>query len=310
MKRIGWIVLLIAVMVFSGCAGTAQTEEPPAEALPETPDPVEEALTVTDSLGRTVSLDAEPQRIVSLAPAITEILFVLDLGDRIVGVTEYCDFPAEAAEKPKVGGFKDPNMERILEQQPDLIFVAYGVQEELVDQMEDLGLTVCVLDAETVPEVAGNIRIAGTLTGAVDAAERVAGDIETRMEAVIQAVSGRTAPTVFFEVWNDPLMTAGSTSFLHSLLTLAGGNNIGGDSTESYYNYSMELLLEKDPQVYIINDHSHTPDDVMARPGYDALQSVKAGRVYSIDDNLINRAGPRVIDGLEQMAQLLHPEAF
>lgn len=269
-----------------------------------------EGKTFTDTLGREIKIDAYPQKIVSLAPAITEILFAIGLDSEIVGVSDYCDYPEKALTKEKMGGFSNPNVEKIAALEPDMVFLSAGVQEDVINKLEDLGVTVVVLDADTVEQVLNNIDLAGQLTGKEKEAQAVVEDIQTRLDKVEAAIKDLSKPTVFIEIWDDPLMSAGSTSFVNNIIELAGGVNVAADNTERYYNYSSEKLFEADPAYYIINTHSHTPADVKTRTGYDALSAVKNDKVVAVDDNLISRAGPRVIEGVEEMAKILHPEAF
>ncbi|HHT64265.1 MAG TPA: cobalamin-binding protein [Clostridia bacterium] len=266
--------------------------------------------TVFDSLGREISIEEYPEKIISISPAITEILFTLGLNEEIIGVSNYCDYPEEAQNKDKVGGFEDPNVEVIVAKKPDLVFASAGVQEELIKRLEELNIKVAVLDADNIEQVIENIIITGKITGKATEAEKIAAEMTNKMKEIKTKVKDRPKPRVFFEVWDDPLMSAGSDSFIHSIITDAGGINVAADNNERYYTYSLEKLLEVDPEVYIINTHSHTPDDIINRNGYDVLSAVKNNKVYTIDDSLISRAGPRVIQGLEEISKIIHPEVF
>lgn len=290
------LVLTLALGLATGCS--TQNEQ----AL--------KGKTFTDTMGRQITLDAYPQKIISLAPAITEILFAIGLDQEIIGVTDYCDYPEQALTKEKMGGFKNPNLETIVAAEPDMVFIAAGVQEDVIKKLEDLKVTVVVLDADTIDQVISNIELAGSLTGKEAEAKKVAADMRTRMTNITSKLKDVAKPTVFVEIWDDPLMSAGSTSFVNNLIEVAGGLNIAAGNTEKFYNYSMESLLQADPDYYIINTHAHTPADIQNRTGYEVLSAVKNNKVYAVDDNLISRSGPRVIDGLEQIAKIIHPEIF
>ncbi|MGI5901614.1 MAG: ABC transporter substrate-binding protein [Desulfitobacteriia bacterium] len=265
---------------------------------------------IKDTLGREINITSPPEKIVSLSPALTEILFAIGLDQEIIGVSEYCNYPAAAKNKPTMGDFSTPNVELVTSKDPDMVFVAAGVQEDVIEKFESLGITVVVLDADTIEQVIDNIELAGILTGKEKEAARVAEDMRKRLEAITAKVQNLEKPKVFFEVWDDPLMSAGSQSFIHDIIVTAGGENIAGKNTERYYNYSVETLLEENPDIYLINSHSHTPSDIKKRNGYQVLQAVKNDKIFVIDDDLISRPGPRVIEGLEQLARYFHPQAF
>ena len=313
-KKLFIVFLVIAALIFAGCStGPADNpQDEPAQSVSTTGDadggyPV----TFVDSLGREISIEEKPDKVISLSPAITEILFAIGAGEQVVGVTDYCDYPEEALAKPKVGGFEDPNVELIIESEPDLIFVAAGIQEELARHYEGFGIKVISLDAETVEQVLTNIQLAGMATGNVTEATELVEEMESRINKVVDTVAQVShRPTVFFEVWDDPLMTAGPGSFIDDLLRLAGGQSIAYDAAERFAQFSLEVLLERDPEIYLIQDHAHQPEDVMARSGYEGLSAVQQGRVAAVKDDLVTLPGPRLVEGLEIIAQILHPDLF
>lgn len=307
-------LLMISALIFAGCGSdngqVLQDEATPSESVMEGAGG-DYPVTLIDSLGREVTITEEPDKVISLSPAITEILFAIGAGDQIAGVTDYCEYPPEALEKNKVGGFEDPNMELIIELEPDIIFVAAGIQEELVQQFEKLGIEVVVLDAEEVKDVLNNIEVAGIAVGNWEEAQQLVADLEARINAVEEKVANAShQPTVFFEVWDDPLMTAGPGSFIDDLISMAGGQNIAYDAVKRYAEFSIEVLLERDPDVYLIQDHAHQPEDVMARPGFQGLTAVQTGRVAAVKDDWVTLPGPRIVDGLEAIARVLHPDLF
>lgn len=290
------IIIAIFISLSAGCSSVN--------------DRIQKEQSVKDSLGREIIIGQYPKKIISLAPAITEILFAIGLDQEIIGVSDYCDYPEKAKAKAKMGGFQNPNVELVASKDPDMVFISAGVQEEFIRKLEEINIKVVVLDADTIEQVIANIELAGQLTGKEEPAQKVAADMKAKLAEITAKVKDRPKPKVFFEVWDDPLMSAGSGSFINNMIETAGGNNVAATSKERYYNYSVEKLLETNPDIYIINSHSHTPADIKKRTGYMTLSAVQNDKVFMIDDNLISRAGPRVIQGLEAMARYFHPEAF
>lgn len=291
------LILMVCVMLLAGCGSKAGT------------DVGEDSKIFKDVLGREVEIKETPERIISLTPAVTEILFELGLDERIIGVTEYCNYPEAALKKPKMGGFANPNIELVVDAEPHIVFVAAGVQMELIERLEQLGITVFCLDAESVDQVIKNIQMTGEIMGVPEAAQKLTSEMQAKVDAVVLKVKDQERPVVFFEVWDEPLMSAGPGTFINSLIELAGGQNLAGDTDTRYPQLSMELLFERDPDVYIANNF-HKQSDIMARPGYENLTAVKTGRVHTIDDDLVTLPGPRVVLGLEEMARIIHPELF
>ncbi len=301
-----FVWLLAAVLVLPGC-GRQETREEGGNGFP---------LKITDDLGREVTVAAEPAKIVSLAPAITEILFALQLDEKVAGVTEYCDYPPQARNKPKVGGFSTPNTELVAAAKPDLV-LASTLQADYIRQMEGIGLTVVALEAKDLPGVLEKIRLVGRLAGAGPAAEELASSLQKRIDAVLAKTGGlpeEKRPLVLFEIWPDPLTTGGANSFLHSLIVLAGGRNIAGNIEKDWVALNPEVVLAANPDVIIYTHHGQsrwTAESIAARPGWENIRAVKEGRIGSIEDeNLVVRAGPRLVEGLEQTARLIHPELF
>ncbi len=318
--------LLIALMVvgLAACGPAATptpspTPPPPTVAptptpVPPTPTPAPYPMTVTDMAGRELTLAAEPQRIVSLAPSITEILFALGLGDRVVGVTQFCNYPPEATGKPQVGGYSDVSIEKVTEQQPDLILVSSIHMAQVLPELEKLGFTAMVIDAHDFPGVLDSIRLIGKVTHQDEAAEALTAQMQARADAVAQAVAGRPRPRVYWEL--DPtLWTVGPGSFVQDLIERAGGENIAADADMAWVQLSAEAIIAKDPEVIFLADHPYgeTKESVMARPGWEKISAVVNGRIVELTQeqgDIVSRPGPRVVDALELIARALHPDAF
>ena len=296
------LVMLLLVASLAGC-GDASEEE--GEAAPKTATfPV----TVTDDAGRDVTVDARPERIVSLAPANTEILYGLGALDRVVGVTTYDDYPPEVATLQKVGDFVGPNLEAIAALEPDLVLVTTGVQADIIAQIEALGATVIAIDPQSLDALYTSIGIVGTAIGEPAKAEEVVSEMKRELAGIQEAIDA--APVrCFIEIAQDPLFTAGSGTLLADLIDQAGGENVVTEA--GYVGYSVEQLLTDDPEVYLATLGSMSdPADLAERPGYAGLSAVKNGRVAVLEDNLVSRPGPRIIQGVRQIAEALHPEAF
>lgn len=265
------------------------------------------SMTITDDLGREITIFGTPERIVSLAPSNTEILFALGLGDKVAGVTAYCDYPPEAAQKEKVGGYSTINIEKVVALNPDLILASGGVQEEVVEQLEGLGVTVVALWPDNLDGILHDITLVGDITGVKDTADALTENLRQRIENIVNAVENASKPEVFYVVWDEPLMTAGQGTFPDDLITRAGGVNIGADAGTSYLIYSLEVLVQQNPSVIILS-HGKTPADMASLAGWQDLTAVRENKVFTIDPDITSRPGPRIVDGLEQMARYIHPE--
>ncbi len=303
------ILFLFAALAACGPAGNDGPTPMPPTLVP---------LVLTDDLGRAVTLPAIPQRIISLSPTATEILFAIGAGGSVVGVTTYCDYPAEAQSLPKVGGYSANtiSVETILSLQPDLIVAAAEEQQALIADLEKAGLVVISLAPLTFDQVYADIELIGRATGHLNEATEVVQQMQARLAAVRQVVSAvppEKRPTVFWEVFDEPLMTAGPSSFIGQMIELAGGANTFADLAEEYPQVSVEQVITRDPGV-IMGPNSHgtgmTPEQLAARPGWDHVDAVKNRRVYWIDANIVSRPGPRLVDAVEAIAGALYPDLF
>jgi iron complex transport system substrate-binding protein len=256
------------------------------------------------------------QRVVSLAPSNTEILFAVGAGDKVFGRDEFSDYPAEAALIESVGGsMGEYSTEAIVALKPDLVLAAEINPPELVKQLEDLGLTVYYLkNPLTLEEMYVNLEIVAQLTG--EDPTKLTDSLKARVSAVdekIMPLSSR--PSVFYEIdATDPSKpyTYGPGTFGDLLIERAGGFNIGRDLTDAYPQISLEQIVVSNPTVILLGDSmwGTTVESVLARPGWETIEAVKSSQIFPIDDNLISRPGPRLVDGLEQLAKLLHPGVF
>lgn len=270
---------------------------------------------VTDEAGRHVRVSSEVRRIVSLAPSLTEVLYALGAGERIVGVTDFCDFPAEAMAKPKVGGPMNPSLEQIVALNPDLILAQAngGNRRETVDALERLGLPVYATDARTVDQVIESAHTLAGLIGLDEPGARLAASLRARLETLKDKLAGRAPRRVFFVVWHEPVITIGRNTFLADAMRLAGGE-FALDLEQDWPRISLEKVVSVQPDVLVFAgahdaETRRTIDDLRQLPGWRILDAVRNNRVVILSD-AVNRPAPRLIDCIEQLARQLHPDAF
>ena len=304
LRKLFFITLLIA-LTLAACA-------------PAVPSNEAAGITIIDGLGREVQLVSAAERIVSLAPSNTEILFALGAGDKVVGRDEFSDYPEEAKTIASVGGSMGQySLEAIVALKPDLVLAAEINSPELVKSLEDLGITVYYLsNPKTLEGLYTNIEIVATLTGRDPT--KLTDSLKARVAAVDEKIMPlNSRPSVFYEIdATDPSKpyTAGVDTFINLLINRAGGANFTelAGVTDPYPQIGLEQLLVTQPNFIILGDAmwGTTPESVAARPGWNALIAVTEGNVFPFDDNLLSRPGPRLIDGLEALAKLLHPGVF
>lgn len=327
MKRTALVllVLLIGAVVASGClkggeisttpsptqSRTTTSPEPPETTTP-TPTETERPyypITVTDFANRTVTLEKAPERVVTLAPSITEDLYYLGLFDRVVGVTDYDDFPPEVANVTRIGGYgKYANLEVIASLEPDLI-LADSYSLTILEDLEKIA-PVVIVDPHGLNDIPRALELLGQVFDAKEQAEKAIVELRAGIEGISSAVKEALRLKVFYVVWNDPLMTAGGGTFISDVIELAGGENIFNDTT-GWPQVSFEQVLERNPDVIILTPHCGMKvEDVYNTPLADT-NAARNGRVYMVEnENDIIHSSPRVVRGLETLARLLHPEAF
>lgn len=266
-----------------------------------------------DDVGRRIYLAKPPARVVSLAPSITEMLFSLGLEDQIVGVTEFCDYPAGAKSKAKVG-YANPNVETIIVLRPDMVLAPKDfLRPDLQAKLEQLKIPVFVLDAKTLEDIPLQMHTLGTMFEKASAANDVTQRIRQRMAELKLKVETLPAKRVLYVLNSQPLISVGPGSFIHQMIGLAGGVNVAAQAGVAYPRLSMETVLKEDPEVLIFP--SGEVETVPRREQqqwrrWDSLSAVKQQRFHEVSSNLLNRPGPRVIEGLEQLVRAIHPELF
>jgi len=271
-------------------------------------------ITITDDLGREVTIEKIPQRIISLSPSNTEILFALGLGDRVVGVTNVCNYPPEAKEKEKIGDYSNPSLEKIIDLKPDLILAAFGNPGKLIEQLENLNLIVVGLNPKTIEDIFGSIELVGKITDEEKKALELVENLRERTEKVLaktEKLTREQRPRVLYVVWYKPLWTAGSETFIDELIRKAGGVNIAGNLS-GWPKMSLEAVIEKNPEIIIVGEgHSGgLIETVKAESTLSETDAFKNNKIFTIDADIVSRTGPRIIDALEEMAKIIHPELF
>ena len=320
------VTLLLLITFLAGCGGSQPTgdqaspsagQPSPGEAEPASGDAASEAqqtvypITVKDAAGRDVTIAAEPQRIVSVAPSNTELLFALGKGDALVGRSEFDDYPAEALAIESVGGFFPPDYEKILSLEPDLILLIGGSEEARAKLENEYGLTTFVVDPQTFAELYEGVIALGQVVNAQAAAADLVAEIQQEVAAIeAKAATADTRPVVFYQVWHDPLMTAGPGSFIDDMIRIAGGTNAAAAAADPWPQFSLEQLVAANPDL-IVTASPEAAQEALAQKGWESLQAVKEARVLGLpDENIVVRPGPRLIQGLNWFAEAIHPELF
>lgn len=250
-------------------------------------------------------------KVISISPAATEILYEIGAGEYVIGVSSYCNFPEEVNLKKRVGSFEAPDIENIFKIGPNVVFLDSGVQINIISQLQNLGIKVIALDAKTFEDILQNIKIIGQVTyHEKDAINLCKYMNEKCFDICTKVKYCDYKPKVFFEVWDEPLMCAGSETFIYHIINMSGGENIINTDITGYSRYNIEVLINKNPEIYIINSHCHELKNVHNRMGYLNIQAIYDQKIYIIDENLISRAGPRIVNGLEIISLMLHPELY
>ncbi len=300
LKRLGICIVLLSLFV-SMVAGCRSQFQPG---------------TYTDDMGRAVAIDQAPQRIVSFGPSITEILFALSLEEKVVGVSNYCDYPEAATLKPKIGDAFNPSLERIVELEPDLVLTVK--QEQLNRELDALGIKFMVLDPEDIDGIWGDIELVGEITGTEKKAEELIEDMQDSISQVIALMEDAPEVRVFFIIDATDLTlpwTAGTGSFIDALITMAGGENIAAKAQGAWVQFSLEQIVSADPEIIVIQTMTGgiptvSKEGLEEHPVWGEMSAVKQGNICFINGDLVSRPGPRIVQGLEEMAKIIHPGLF
>ena len=270
------------------------------------------AVPFTDELGRKVMVVHPPQRIISIAPSVTEILFALNLGERIVGVSSYCNYPPEAKQKERVGGYINPSMEKIVALHPDLVIqTADGDLKTFVDRLTSLGIPIYITNPRSVNEVMDSILKIGAVTFTTKGAENLVGSMREKIQDIQRRVQGQPQPRVLHAMSVDPLISSGKGTFVHDLILLAGGRNVAENARGKHPQLSMEEVISRDPEVILLSamlSSDSLQDQKKWWQRWREISAVRSERIYGVEADLILRPSPRIVKGLEEIARALHPE--
>jgi iron complex transport system substrate-binding protein len=325
-SAVGFLCLLASLLstacnnrqpTLSSAMGSKALSE--AVSGPETQDLTKPStVTITDKLDRKIEFKSSPKRIISLSPSTTELLFAMGLGPSVVGVTEHCNFPAEALALPRVGSgtLEGISREAILSLSPDLVLCKWDSHQPLVETFEKLGVPIVGLGPETLSQMFDEARLLGRVTNQQVAAERLILAMEKRLiqlKAIVSQIGEAEQKRVFYQVWDSPLMTAGPKSFIGELLETAKLKNVFHDLNARYTRVSSEVIVERDPEI-ILAPTTHSVEvrleSFASRPGWDKVAAVRDQRIYIIDGDQVSRCGPRLLDALEQMIQVSYPASY
>jgi iron complex transport system substrate-binding protein len=304
-RRIGGIAAVL-FLLFASCG-----ESTTPQASPETPSPASAfPLTITDDDGVEVTITEEPRRIVTFAPSMTEIVFEVGLGDRLVGVSgPFDDYPAAAKSIEEVGGAGDfgvdPTIEKVVSLEPDLFLTIPG-GDQWKQRLRDLDIPVVTLHADTLDDLLTDIGTIGLLTGAAEEADALAQQMGAEADAITAGAETTGHVSCFFEVYYPPLTTVGPNTFIYDLLERAGCDPVTAEAKSDYPEWSVDELVADGPEVYLVTPESAKSVAAVAkRPGFAAIPAIEDGRVVLVDGDLVTRAGPRVVEGLRQVADAL-----
>ena len=327
-KQVKILMALLMVILMINLVGCAKTEEVKKEDTTKVEEKIVEKvekaekvevkavetsypITITDLNGNEIVLKEEPKKIVSLGPNVTEIIYAIGKGDNLIARTDYCNYPEEVLSLPSIGTLRDINIESVAALEPDLIIGSTHFTDENKQKLEELGIPVAVIYApESFDGVYDMITKTGEMLNANEEAKKVVKGMQETVEIVKNAVKDEAKPTVYYVVafGEHGDYTATGETFIGAMLTMAGGENVAKD-TEGWA-YSLEKLVEKDPEIIMASKYYDTKKAFMEHENYKQLTAVKEGKVYEIDNNKIDRQGPRVSEGLLEMAKILHPNSF
>ena len=301
--RIFVVITILSLLVLAGCSDPAVQKTPMSS-------------TYIDDIGRTVKFIGIPQRIISLSPSNTEMVYALGLQDKLVGVTSYDNYPPDAKNKPIVSDYSTVDLEKIVNAKPDLVLADSIQEKDTIPALEKLGITVYTMTPNNIDGILNEIKVLGRITGKTTESDNLVSNLTSRIQAVTDKTAKLTdseKPRVLFVTWYDPIWTAGSDTMIQYLIDEAGGINIAAD-LNGYTTISLESAIQRNPQVIIVMSSMGTQntslDYVKSNDQFKSTDAVKNGQVYEIDADIFGRTTPRIVDGLETLAKLLHPELF
>ncbi len=313
-RRAACVLTALALTLGLSACGSAEKKEATEAVTETTSDAATDGetvypISVTDSYGNTVTIEEEPEKLISVAPNLTELIYKLGAEEKLVGRSDYCDYPSEVLDVESVGNIQMPDIEKIISLEPDVVIVSTHFESENAEKLEEAGIPVVALYDETdVEGVYAMIKTLGKVINRNAEASACVEEMQNTIAEVQEKVSGLEAPTVYYVIgygeYGD--FTAGGDTFTGKMLEMAGGDNIAKDI--SGWSITLEELVEADPSIIIINEFMKS--DFMSLPNYSDLTAVKEGNVYVLDTNMLDRQGYRNAEGILELAKIFHPEAF
>ena len=268
----------------------------------------------TDEMGRTVKISYPPMRIISLAPSITEILFALGLNEEIEAVTDFCDYPEAVSKRPRVGGFINPNIEKIVSLKPDLIIaIRDGNRMGTIDRLNELAFPVYVVDPKSFDGVITTLQNIGDIVGRQENSKNIVNEIKAKREKTAILTRSLPRPKVFFQIGYLPMITVGKGSLADELIRLAGGRSISENESLNYPPYNIEIVVQKAPEIIIMSSMESKRDYsslIKMWQNWKSIPAVKRNAIHIVDSNIVDRPTPRIVGGLEAMLRIIHPEVF
>lgn len=309
-KNLTVALLAVAVMITFAACGNTGTKETAANNKKQA-SVTTYPFTAKDSKGKEVVIEKEPKRIISAAPSVTEIIYALGKGNELVGRTDYDDFPEQVKSVESIGSLTNPNVEKIIELKPDVVIASTHFKDDVAKKLEGLGIKIIVLyNANDFNGAYDSINTLGEIVNAQDSAKNLVASMKKKVEETKEKVKGKETPKVYYVVGfgKNGDYTATADTFIAQMIEMAGGNNIAKDA--SGWKYSLEKIIENNPEYIIVSKKSGMKEQFVITDGYKGLSAVKNNKVIEIDDNLLNRQGPRLAEGVEALAKILHPDLF
>lgn len=303
------ILAMVVIFTFAACSNNNSSNS--ASQTSKNSSATAYPYTVKDSNGNEVTIEKEPKRIVSVAPNVTELIFSLGKGDELVGRTDYCDYPEAAKKVQSIGSLTDPNVEKIIELKPDVVIASTHFKEDVAKKLQGLGIKVVILyDSKDLNGAYNSINTLGKIVNAGSKANDLVSSIKNKISVVQEKVKGQKSPKVYYVVGfgKDGDFTATGDTFISQMINLAGGDNIAKDATD--WKYSLEKIIENDPEYIVVSKNYDMKKLFETTAGYKDLSAVKNNKVIEIDDNLLNRQGPRLGEGVEALAKIFYPDTF
>lgn len=311
-KKYILLITIVITIFLAGCGasntGTSNTgNNGKNESLKNTTYP----LKLKDSTNKEVTIQSEPKRVVSLSPNFTETIFDLNKQNILVGRTDFCNYPKEVSKVQSIGTITDPNVEKIVQLKPDLVIASNLTKPNNLKKLEQLNIKVLTISKrESFENTYSNIEDIGKVLNANEKARSIVSNMKEKVKSVQEKVKDKKSPTVYYVVsyGTSGDFTAGKDTFIGKMIEMAGGKNAASDVTG--WNYSLEKLIEKNPDVLICSNKFNSKNGIKSTKGYKDLDAVKKNKLFEIDEDIISRQGPRLADGLETLAKIIHPEAF